>query len=383
MRLRRSSAPAFHSLGKAAALFVCCLSLGCPRNAYLANDLKPFHLEHDQIKDLRSVDEVRFLVFGDSGEKGEPQRIVAEKMETACASNCDFALVLGDNIYASGVDSVNDPEFEKRFAKVYDPLGRMDFWVVPGNHDWRSFRSVQAEIDYTGKSTQWRMPYNHYPVPLLPDWLHIYGLDTSVMDEIRPTTDKKTAALKENMRTQFNGAKETLSGKPGWRLLFGHHAVYSGGARHGYENGNCAVLPSIRDTVEKEVIKKYGVDVYFAGHDHHQEFLVAKNANYYQVIQGAAAKLRNVHERHKYDAEHDVQQRFACSQYGFLLATAKPGFLTLTFFGCPEKGDSTFCREIYEASLSKSSEGKVTFTGNKIGDGCAEPVKPAKSCSPN
>ena len=296
-----------HWAGMATVAVLYFLSLGCGNYAHLANQLKPISpLGSDQIRDLQPLDEVTFLVFGDSGTGNDAQKAVAAGMLEACGSpnDCDFALVLGDNIYENGVRSVDDDAFHTKFAGIYGRFGRLDFWVVPGNHDWHRPQSVQAEIDYTRKSNQWRMPANHFALPLLPKWLQLYGLDTTVMQDLGETSDRdKKTALSKNQETQLQAAQADLCGKQGWRLLFGHHAVYSGG-RHGYEGGR-AVLPAIKASVERDVIEPCDVPVYFSGHDHHQELLFAEEAGYYQVIQGAAGKLRRVRRRH----DDGVQQR--------------------------------------------------------------------------
>ena len=131
-------------------------------------------------------DEYTLLVFGDSGTGSAKQRRVAEAMAQACReAGCDAALVLGDLIYPRGVKSLDDRRFRTHFEEPYAALGPFPFWMAPGNHDHKRVGSVDAQIAYSrsGRSLRWRMPATHYAVEGLPDWLHIYSLDTKPIAE--------------------------------------------------------------------------------------------------------------------------------------------------------------------------------------------------------
>lgn len=154
----------------------------------------PPPLELEQIADLRQREELLFLVFGDSGTGKPDQWKVAGHMVAECEASggCDFALMAGDNIYPSGIDpdaaspGALDPVFIEKFEQPYAAFGRLDFWAVPGNHDWRIRGSVDAQARYSSISQRWRMPARDYAVPRLPDWIHIYGLDTSWISRMEP-----------------------------------------------------------------------------------------------------------------------------------------------------------------------------------------------------
>jgi tartrate-resistant acid phosphatase type 5 len=251
------------------------------------------------------------LVFGDSGTGEEDQRVVAGAMAEACQqSSCDAALVLGDLIYPSGVQSPEDALFQTHFELPYAAVGPFPFWMAPGNHDHKG--SVDAQIAYAhlGTSQRWRMPAAHYAVEDLPDWLHVYSLDTELFARKKKAPD----------RTQADQARAALCGKPGWRLLAGHHPVYSNGV-HG---SNAAVGSYLA-----EVIRDCEVQAFFAGHDHHQEHLSAA-LPFEQFIQGAAAKLRRV--KTVSDPVEGVTQRFARKALGFAIATFTEGTMDVRFF---------------------------------------------------
>jgi tartrate-resistant acid phosphatase type 5 len=247
--------------------------------------------------------EVTFLVFGDSGTGKPEQAALGEKMYEACRSaGCSFALVLGDNIYEFGVVSALETKFQTHFEKPYEKFGRFDFWVVAGNHDHRG--SVRAAIEHSSFSDRWRMPFYHYAVPGLPEWVSIYGLDTEKIDTV-----------------QAQLAERALCGKRGWRFLFGHHPIHSNGGHGGDGDTTRTILP---------VIRKCGVQAYFAGHDHHQEHISAPG--FEQFLQGAAAKLREVKKK-TYKPETGLKQNFAVSEMGFAIVHLTETRMQVTFHG--------------------------------------------------
>src|SRR5688572_3744110 len=85
-----------------------------------------------------SGERLRFVVLGDGGEGNDAQYLVGQAMAGVCAElGCDFALYLGDNFYDTGVESVDDEQFQTKFEM---PYADCDFpcYVVLGNHDYGS-----------------------------------------------------------------------------------------------------------------------------------------------------------------------------------------------------------------------------------------------------
>ena len=101
---------------------------------------------------------VRFIALGDGGEGNDAQYANAQGIASVCAEQgCDFALYLGDNIYDSGVDSVDDEQFLNKFELPYEQLD-FPFYVVMGNHDYggngvgNEPEKVDFEVGYTERS---------------------------------------------------------------------------------------------------------------------------------------------------------------------------------------------------------------------------------------
>ncbi len=242
--------------------------------------------------------QINFLVLGDSGTGGVEQYNVAKAMEKVCKkAKCDFAIILGDLIYEYGVDSVNDPQFKTKFEEPYKNLN-FPFYLALGNNDYNG--SVEAQIEYTKKSSKWRMLNRYFKIPILPDWLSLFIIDTQTIED----DPDQLAELKKGLCNQSK-----------WKMFGGHHPIFSNGW-HGDDEYIGEVL--------EPIIKECGVFAYLAGHDHHQEH-INKNG-YHQIIQGAAGKLRGVQK------VEDPSQLFAESTYGFALVELSKSNFKMSFY---------------------------------------------------
>jgi len=292
---------------------------------------------HDLRADRRTRDRVVVLVFGDSGSGSKDQYEVGRRMAEACAAHhCDLALMLGDNFYNSGVnpprDGVWDEAFERKFEEPYAQLTGLQFWAVAGNHDWHGGRdSVDTEVAYSQHSERWRMPAYDYAVPDLPDWLHIYALDTVVL-------------LADVDIGQRERARAALCGAPGWRIVMGHHPIYSTGHHAGPSGENAAARDALLPLFDQ-----CDVDLYLSGHEHHQEHLQA--GDLHQIVEGAAGKLRSVDARVTITP---ARQLFGAARFGFAILEISPEAIEVEFFGYPE-GNPQAYGSIYRATIPARS----------------------------
>jgi hypothetical protein len=111
---------------------------------------------------------VKFIVIGDTGHGNDSQLQVSDAINKKCdQSSCDFILLLGDNIYQSGVDSVNDEQFQTKFEIPYSKI-TVPFYPVLGNHDYGGngvgydIKKSFYQIQYSEKSSKWVMPKHYY-----------------------------------------------------------------------------------------------------------------------------------------------------------------------------------------------------------------------------
>jgi tartrate-resistant acid phosphatase type 5 len=209
-------------------------------------------------------DGIKILVFGDSGTGDETQMKVAKAMKDFCGKNgCQFALMLGDNFYKSGVNSVNDPQFVEKFEKPYAGLG-FPIFVVLGEHDWGRKGAMfnwQAQIEYSKISKTWHMPSDVYSISFKN--LKIFALNTNSL----PISKYQKKWLKEEL------GKSTAQ----WNLVMGHKPIYS----YGYHGDT--------DFMIREVLPILcgRADLYLSGHEHNDQVLKA-DCGLPLVISGAA-----------------------------------------------------------------------------------------------
>lgn len=214
----------------------------------------------------------RFMVIGDFGTGRADQHKVASAMaKRAKIDGLDFILTTGDNIYERGVKSADDPQWKTKFEDVYaDPALQVSVYPTVGNHD--HYRSVQAQVDYSKRNKNWKMPAPHYTFTRTPaDDIRVqfFAIDTDPMVLERPVAGIQLAWLDTEL------AKSDAR----WKIVFGHHPLYTHGP-HGRDEKMIAKL--------EPLFVRHHVDLYLAGHDHILEMLKPVKGVHY-VISGAGA----------------------------------------------------------------------------------------------
>lgn len=266
--------------------------------------------------------EVRFIVIGDTGEGNDRQRKVAAAIKNKCARDgCDFALLMGDNIYNAGVESTFDAQWETKFEGPYREL-EMPFYAVLGNHDnggfltqWlgdlfggagAEFERGDHQVAYTQYSSKWRMPGRTYDFLAGP--AHFFALDTNDMVWSRLNDDAE--ARTQIQMDEFPGLIDDSSAT--WKIAFGHHPYISNGKHgdageyEGLEEGITNLVAAegwlgdlsgvvtgdgVKEALDRIVCDR--VDLYFSGHDHSRQWLLptAQCPRTTFVVSGAGAKM--------------------------------------------------------------------------------------------
>ncbi len=184
---------------------------------------------------------LRFSVLGDWGWNGkknqtEVAKIMAEK------GVGKFIVSVGDNFQVNGVRSVQDPLWMLNFENVFnDPALECDWYVALGNHDYHG--NPQAEVDYTKVSRRWNMPARYFAVHKKIDdstAADLYIIDTSpLQSSYRGPKEADVKIDGQDAARQMRWIDSCLTNsKSRWKLVFGHHPVYSSGSAHGKETGD-------------------------------------------------------------------------------------------------------------------------------------------------
>jgi Calcineurin-like phosphoesterase len=161
-----------------------------------------------------------------------------------------------------------------------------NFIVLVYSHDYH--QNPQAQIDYYNnkRDNRWIMPdhsYNAiYPMDSLNHTVEIIFVDTSILcpSETWETTPKGIHAVSDELRqSEFEKIERMLKASTAtWLIVAGHYTIYSE-AQH----GDNAVL--IADFVP--LLNKYGVQMYFNGHDHVMQHIEWNNVHYITSGHGA------------------------------------------------------------------------------------------------
>ncbi len=239
-----------------------------------------------------------FLMIGDWGRDPtrEPrlhaqQRAVAAGMAKVAAGSGGLVavLALGDNQY-DGVPTAEDPVFRTAFEEVYAaPSLQVPFWVALGNHEYSG--SPLGQLAYSSRklgSGRWTQPARY--------WSRVVELgggakakfvflDTSAF--IRKYRDKDgfSDIKAQDPAAQLAWLERELA-EPGmaWRIVVGHHPIWSNGWHGDSEDMEREVLPLLR---------RHKVPLYLSGHDHHPEVIDRGSGDPLQVIAGNASEVRD------------------------------------------------------------------------------------------
>ncbi len=205
---------------------------------------------------------LRFISIADTGTGAEGQYAVAEAMAQYHGQNSfNVAILAGDNIYNNG-------EFEKInavFERPYQPLLQqgVKFYACLGNHDIRTANG-DLQVKYPG----FNMAGRYYT--FRRESVQFFALDTN------DNADWKNQLVWLE--------KELSQSTAPWKVVFGHHQVYSSGV-YGLNQPFIQTLTPM--------FHKYGVQLYINGHEHSYERTRSINGTTY-LICGAGAGTRPV-----------------------------------------------------------------------------------------
>jgi tartrate-resistant acid phosphatase type 5 len=257
--------------------------------------------------DLQAAPEpggLNFLIFGDWGRQGERDQVeVAEQMAKAAQDiGAKFVISVGDNFYENGVASVTDPHWRASFEDVYHQTPLQIPWhVILGNHDYHG--NCEAQIAYHATNPRWNMPARYYQQSHQLDGgatADFFYLDTTPMVKgHRTETEAQREAATQNVRRQLDWFASALAAsKAQWKIVMGHHPIYSGGLHGDTPELIRDILPLLHD---------HGVQAYFNGHDHDLQHLRAGELNLFDS--GAGSQFRPTEK-----TEH-TQWAKACSGF--------------------------------------------------------------------
>jgi Calcineurin-like phosphoesterase len=221
---------------------------------------------------------LRFVATADVGSGDRNQYDVGQAMARYYRDHpYKLALLAGDNIYTNGEMEKINAVFERPYADLLKQ--GVEFCAALGNHDIR-FQNGDLQVKYA----PFHMTGRYYTYR--KETVQFFVLDTNV------NTDWKTqlAWLEQNLRA---------SDAP-WKIVYGHHPVYASG-----------IYGTDPEMVKRltPLFKKYRVQLYVNGHEHHYERTNAIDGTTYLITGNGGANLRPV-GKHSWTAHSE-------SRFGF------------------------------------------------------------------
>jgi len=231
--------------------------------------------------------ELAFLVVGDWGRNGtQNQQPVANQMNrTALKETSSFVISTGDNFYETGVSSISDTQWKTSFENVYSGQGlQKDWFVVLGNHDYQG--NPQAQIDYSLKSSRWKMPARYFTIVKNIDdntSVRLVFMDSNpFVTEYLQNPTAYSDVSKQNIQKQLTWVDSVLTNsKEKWKIVVGHHPIFSAGFGHGNQQELINQL--------KPILEKNNVQMYLCGHSHSSQYLRPSGSSVDYVVAGAGS----------------------------------------------------------------------------------------------
>jgi len=204
----------------------------------------------------------RFVSVADTGTGTKSQYAVAEAMSRYHQKNpYNLVILAGDNIYNNGEIEKIETVFERPYQHLLKK--GVKFRACLGNHDIRT-ENGEPQLKYAG----FNMPGRYYS--FRHDSIQFFALDTN------ENADWKNQLIWLE--------KELSRSNAPWKIVFGHHQIYSSG------------VYGVNESFIKELtplFQKYKVRLYINGHDHHYERTRSINGTTY-MITGSGAGTRPV-----------------------------------------------------------------------------------------
>jgi hypothetical protein len=197
-----------------------------------------------------------------------------------------FTLLLGDNFYAHGVNSIDDHRFNSTFENVFKSehlQGARHFRVIAGNHDHRG--NVTAQIAYSSRSSRWFFPSEYYDFEEATAGdngnmtVHFVMIDTVILSRTHSADAERHWAWLTH---------KLASSSADFLIVAGHYPVWSS-CSHGPTYELVRRLQPLLEAAQ--------ASIYLAGHDHCAEHIDVGSGVQYHIV-GAGNGFRDSH-RHR------------------------------------------------------------------------------------
>ena len=212
------------------------------------------------------------ILIGDSGSGSIDQKKVAKSMEELIKDRpIKTVIIVGDNIYPDGCQTVDDIQFNTKFRDIYQKIA-LKFYLCLGNHDYHT--NPQSQIDYTfsqyNTDKKWNMPnkYYHQSFP----YCDMIFIDTNF-------NHLSESFIQQQLEDTIKNIQQS---KKKWKILCGHHTWRSVGG-----HGNAEPK---HERFMDDLLKRVKIDLYVCGHDHCKSLIIVGKHEIPTLVIGSGGK---------------------------------------------------------------------------------------------
>jgi hypothetical protein len=220
----------------------------------------------------------RFVVLGDFGAGTPGMYAIANRIN---ATNFDFMVTVGDNLYNNGEPGYYDPRW---FGLYATSMARAATFPALGNHD--TYLSNARWM-----ATNFYLPTNGPAARIEQVYSFDFGNAHVAVIDTEPF-EANDAAVKAAIKTWLSNDLATTT-QP-WKFVTLHRPPYT---TQGSHNDQAAVKAEVCP-----ILEKYGVQMVFQGHNHFYERINPINGVYYLTSGGGGAGLYTAGARKEYSA---------------------------------------------------------------------------------
>jgi len=248
------------------------------------------------------------ILVGDTGSGNNDQYLVSESMSKLIAKNpkIQSVMIVGDNIYPRGCDSVDDEQFVTKFQEPYKNIN-LPFYLCLGNHDYgtkgNDFSDTQIKYTYSKHNTdkKWNMPKKWYSQQF--PHCEFFFIDTN-FDRL------SEFVIQNQLRDTVQGIRNS---KKKWKILCGHHTWRSVG---GHGNASSEPSPTAEhnfETFMNDLFKQVKIDLYVCGHDHCKSVIKIGSHKTLTLVIGTGGKLydENIFYPQNMDPDNSILEFFS------------------------------------------------------------------------
>ena len=236
------------------------------------------------------------ILTADTGSGNDDQYLVSESMSKLIAKNPKIksVMIVGDNIYPDGCQTVDDEQFITKFQDPYKNI-KLPFYLCLGNHDYHA--KAQTQIDYTfskhNTDKKWNMPKKWYSQQF--PQCEFFFIDTNF-------EYYSESVIQKQLRDTIRGIQNS---KNRWKILCGHHTWRSVGGHGNAEKRH--------ETFMDDLLKHVKIDLYICGHDHCKSLIKVGKHKIPTLVIGTGGKSydENIFYPEKMDSDNSILEFFS------------------------------------------------------------------------